>query len=180
VESDLEFEQLVDSLYESLYRFALSLTRSEADAADLTQDTFFSFATKGNQLRDRSKAKSWLFTTLHRKFLGIKRHTTRFPQVELDAAGSKLPEVAPETVRAMDGRTVLQTLWLVDELYRAPLVLHYLEDHSYREIAAILEVPIGTVMSRISRGKAELRRHLNESAEDEVKLIPFPQRQLSP
>jgi RNA polymerase sigma-70 factor, ECF subfamily len=178
MEPDAEFEQLVDSLYEALYRFAFSLTRNEADAADLTQDTFFTFAAKGTQLRDRSKAKSWLFTTLHRKFLGIKRHAVHFPKIELSAAEGSLPSLSPEMVRAMDTATVLEAVWLVDELYRVPLVLHYFEEHSYREIAEILDVPMGTVMSRIARGKAELRDRLKEPAQ--AKMIPLQQRRISP
>src|SRR3989442_3704667 len=58
-----DFEQIVCQHYEPLYRFALSLTHAEADACDLTQQTFYIWATKGHQLRDRSKIKSWLFTT---------------------------------------------------------------------------------------------------------------------
>ncbi|MCU0787292.1 MAG: RNA polymerase sigma factor, partial [Verrucomicrobia bacterium] len=60
---DLEFARLVDQYYGSLYRFALSLTRSEADACDLVQETFYIWARKGGQLRQGSKVKSWLFTT---------------------------------------------------------------------------------------------------------------------
>ena len=67
---ELSFENVVNAHYEPLYRFALSLSHSEADAGDLVQQTFYRWATKGGQLRDRSKAKSWLFTTLHREFLG--------------------------------------------------------------------------------------------------------------
>ena len=62
--NQVDFEQLVDQQYAPLYRFALSLAKSEADAADLTQQTFFLWASKGDQLRDSSKAKAWLFTTL--------------------------------------------------------------------------------------------------------------------
>jgi DNA-directed RNA polymerase specialized sigma24 family protein len=63
------FEQIVALHYEPLFRFALSLTRTEADARDLTQHAFYVWAGKGYQLRDRSKVKAWLFTTLHRAFL---------------------------------------------------------------------------------------------------------------
>ena len=63
---ELDFEGLVNLHYASLYRFALSLTRKESDASDLTQQTFYVWATKGHQLLDASKVKSWLFTTLHR------------------------------------------------------------------------------------------------------------------
>ncbi|HEY3216319.1 MAG TPA: sigma factor [Candidatus Eisenbacteria bacterium] len=60
---ETEFEDLVRAHHASLYRFALSLTRSEADASDLTQQTFLIWGSKGHQLRDRSRAKTWLFTS---------------------------------------------------------------------------------------------------------------------
>ena len=68
-----EFEKLVERLYAPLYQFAFSLTRVEADACDLTQQTFAIWAAKGHQLRDPSKVKTWLFTTLHREFLDSRR-----------------------------------------------------------------------------------------------------------
>src|SRR5262245_45660698 len=70
---DLDFERLVDSHHAALYRFALSLCRNETEAGDLVQETFYLWAAKGHQLADPSKVKSWLFTTLHREFLGKRR-----------------------------------------------------------------------------------------------------------
>jgi RNA polymerase sigma-70 factor (ECF subfamily) len=159
----ISFEQLVDSHYEPLFRFALSLAQRESDAGDLVQETFLRWAQKGGQLRDKSKAKSWLFTTLHRQFLGQRRHTDKFPKVEISGVEGA-PELTTDTPRnaELDGATVLAALRGVDEIYRAPLALHYLEDHSYREIAEILDVPTGTVMSRISRGKELLRKLILE------------------
>ena len=154
-----EFQQLVDRQYAPLFRFALSLSKSEAEAADLTQQTFFLWAAKGNQLRDRSKAKSWLFTTLYREFLGRRRHEVRFPQVELAEAREDEMSILPN-VDALDGRAVLHALQRVEEPFRAALTLFYLEQLSYQEIAEVLDVPIGTVMSRLSRGKALLRQRL--------------------
>src|SRR5712691_3583722 len=78
-----DFEQIVSQHYEPLYKFAFSLTRTEADACDLTQQTFYIWASKGHQLRDRSKVKSWLFTILHREFLNIRKREVRFPHFEL-------------------------------------------------------------------------------------------------
>jgi RNA polymerase sigma-70 factor (ECF subfamily) len=154
-----DFVQLVDRQYAPLFRFALSLSKSEADAADLTQQTFFLWASKGDQLRDRSKAKSWLFTTLYREFLGRRRHEVRFPQIELDEAREEEMSILPN-VNALDSAAVLQALREVEEPFRAPLTLFYLEQFSYQEIAEVIEVPIGTVMSRLSRGKAQLRERL--------------------
>jgi len=154
-----DFQQLVDRQYAPLYRFALSLSKSEADAADLTQQTFFLWASKGGQLRDRSKAKSWLFTTLYREFLSRRRHEVRFPKVELDDVREEEMSIS-SNVNAFDSATVLQALCEVEEPFGAPLTLFYLEQFSYREIADVLDVPIGTVMSRLSRGKALLRQRL--------------------
>jgi RNA polymerase sigma-70 factor (ECF subfamily) len=145
--------------YEQLYKFAFSLTRIEADACDLTQQTFYIWATKGHQLRDRSKVKSWLFTILHREFLNIRKRSVRFPHFELNDVNEDLPTISPETVSTLDAARVVEFLGQVQEPYRAALSLFYMEDYSYREIAEILDVPLGTIRSRISRGLA----HLQES-----------------
>ena len=155
-----DFEQIVSRHYEPLYRFALSLTRMEADACDLAQQTFYVLAAKGRQLRDRTKVKSWLFTTLHREFLNIRKRALRFPHVELNEAIEDLPTIPLETVNTLDAAQLLEFLGQVQEPYRAALSLFYLEDNSYQEIAEILEVPIGTVRSRISRGMAQLQQSI--------------------
>lgn len=155
-----DFEQIVSQHYESLYRFALSLSGTEADACDLTQQTFYLWATKGHQLRDRSKVKSWLFTTLHREFLHIRKRAIRFPHVELNDANEDLPAIEPERVSMLDAARLLELLGEIQEQYRAALSLFYLEDYSYKQIAAILEIPLGTVRSRISRGIAQLQQSI--------------------
>jgi RNA polymerase sigma-70 factor (ECF subfamily) len=155
-----EFESLVARFYAPLYQFAFSLTRNEADACDLTQQTFTVWATKGHQLRDTSKVKTWLFTTLHREFLQSRRRQTRFPQLDLDAAEAELPSVAPPVAARIDLSQVLDTLAKVDETYQAPVALFYLQDYSYNEIAEILNVPLGTVKSRLARGLGQLQKIL--------------------
>ena len=153
-------EQIVSEHYESLYRFALSLTRTEADACDLTQQTFYIWATKGDQLRNRSKVKSWLFTTLHRLFLNARKRAVRFPHVELSDANEDLPTISVEMVTGLDAARLLELLGQLQEPYRAALSLFYLEDHSYKAIADILEIPLGTVRSRLSRGIAHLQQSI--------------------
>lgn len=156
----VDFEQVVSLHYEPLYRFAYSLARSEADACDLTQQTFYIWATKGGQLRDAAKVKSWLFTTLHREFLSSRRRQVRFPQVELEEANDELPRDLPLAASRFDAAHVVATLMHVDEVYRGPVSLFYLQDFSYQEIADILQVPMGTVKSRLSRGVAQLQNLL--------------------
>src|ERR1700728_213342 len=97
-----DFESLVARYYGPLYQFAFSLTRDEADACDLTQQTFCIWAAKGHQLRDISKVKTWLFTTLHREFLGSRRRQNRFPHVELEYAAAELPTISPATLHQLD------------------------------------------------------------------------------
>jgi RNA polymerase sigma-70 factor (ECF subfamily) len=154
------FEAIVSEHYESLYRFALSLTRSESDAQDLTQHTFHIWATKGHQLRDLSRVRPWLYTTLHRAFLHGRRRQTRFPHQDLDDVIEQLPAVSPDLSDRMDSLQVLPALARVDVVYQAAVALFYLDHCAYKDIAAILDVPVGTVKSRIARGIAQLREIL--------------------
>jgi RNA polymerase sigma-70 factor (ECF subfamily) len=155
-----EFESLVERYYAPLYQFAFSLTRVEADACDLTQQTFTIWATKGHQLRDPSKVKTWLFTTLHREFLDSRRRHSRFPHLDLEATEAELPVISPAAVSGLDVAHVLNALGRVDEVFQSPVALFYLQDCSYNEIAEILGVPLGTVKSRLARGISQLQHLL--------------------
>ena len=159
----LDFENLVASHYQPLYQFAFSLTRDEAESCDLTQQTFCIWAAKGHQLRDLTKVKTWLFTTLHREFLGSRRRQTRFPHIELEEATPELPVISPDAISRLDAEQVVATLAKVEEIYQAPVALFYLQDYSYKEIAEILDVPLGTVKSRLTRGLGKLHQLLTDT-----------------
>src|SRR5260370_36153876 len=161
--ADLEFENLVKLYYGDLYRFCLSLTGNEADAADLTQETFYIWANKGHQLQKATSVKSWLFTTLHREFLKSCRHRDRFSNESIDEATQDLPNMPADCANRVDSRTLLRILGEIDEDFRAPLVLYYMEDLSYKEIADVLALPLGAVQSRIARVKIQLLRRLSET-----------------
>lgn len=163
-----DFDTLVARFYEPLYQFAFTLTRVEADACDLTQETFHTWATKGHQLRDPSKVKTWLFTTLHRLFLQQRRRASRFPHLDIGTVDLEIEAHVSSPRHEPDARQVLHALAEVDESFQAAVALFYLHQHSYQEIAEILGVPLGTVKSRISRGIAQLRQllHLDEEAAD--------------
>ena len=166
----VDFENLVAGYYAPLYQFAFSLTREEADSCDLVQQTFCIWASKGHQLRDPTKVKTWLFTTLHREFLSARRKQTRFPHVDLENAAAELPVVPPANVNRLDTAQVLAALAQLDEIYQAPVALFYLQDCSYNEIADILEVPLGTVKSRLVRGLARLHEMLTSGKNEAPKL----------
>ncbi len=157
---DLDYAYAVEQFYEDLSKFAFGLAGNENDAEDLTQDTYHVLLTKGDAIRDSRKVKSWLFTTLYRLFLGQRRHTVRFPEMPVESAECELPTIPPQHVEMLDGSIVVAALNQLDEAYRAPLTLFYLEELSYKQMAEVLGVPIGTIMSRLSRGKEALRRRL--------------------
>jgi len=161
--ADLEFENLVSLYYRDLYRFGFSLAGSEADAADLTQETFYIWARKGHQLNDPANVKGWLFTTLHREFLKICRRRKRFADEPIEESTHDLPDVPVDCVNRIDSRTLVRMLAEIDEDFRAPLVLYYMENFSYKQIADVLAIPLGTVQSRIARAKMQLLRRLSEA-----------------
>jgi RNA polymerase sigma-70 factor (ECF subfamily) len=112
-------------------------------------------------LRDTTKAKSWLFTTLYREYLKGCRRSHRVEALEdLDPAEADPPAPEADSFAGTRSGLVMETMPEIDEVYRVPLTLFYLQECSYKEIADVLEVPIGTVMSRLARGKIHLRAAL--------------------
>ncbi|MEO8354026.1 MAG: sigma-70 family RNA polymerase sigma factor, partial [Chthoniobacteraceae bacterium] len=124
-------------------------------------------------------ARTWLFTTLYRHFLRQRQRSARFVATELDDVEPSALATPSLAEAHVDGRLVLECLQRLDETFRAPLTLFYLDQLSYREIAEALEVPIGTVMSRLARGKDQLRALLGkEESASRGKITPFTNPQL--
>jgi len=177
--NDTDYERAVSLHYEALYAFGYSLAGNEDDASELTQETYCRLLNKGGQLRDASKVKSWLFTTLYRVFLGWRKRQVRLPHFEISAVDRELPIVEPAHVDVLENEVIRDSLMQLEEHYRLPLTLFYLNDHSYEEIAKILDVPIGTVMSRLSRAKGMLRERLVAQAigrEAQNRILPLDQK----
>jgi RNA polymerase sigma-70 factor, ECF subfamily len=149
-------ETVVLSYYRQLYRYALSLTGHEADAADLTQQTAVKFAQKWHEIREDGAIKSWLYTTLYREFLLLRRRDRKTVEFEEALMTRSFDETSPQELCA-DGKTAVALMERMGEPHRSVLSLFYIEDMSYREIAEVLEIPSGTVMSRLSRAKEALR-----------------------
>lgn len=155
-----DFESVVEGHYADMYRFAMSLARDPHDAADLTQQAFVVYAEKGHQIRETGRVKHWLFTTLYREFLRMRKRGLRHVGGEEGAEVVARAWVGPEAERGAEHAELLAALGSLEETHRAVLTLFYLDQSSYKEIAEILGVPIGTVMSRLSRAKELLRRKL--------------------
>ncbi len=174
--ADEFYNTLVTEWYERLYRFAFSLARNRDDALDLTQQTFLRWAEKGHTLRDRKRVKSWLFTVLYRDFITCFRRRKHIDGKPVEEVLELTPSETPGPDVSADGQLVLEALLGLEEMFRAPLTLFYLQDHSYREIAEILDLPIGTVMSRLARGKEHLRKRMESGIDTNQKIIPMPSK----
>ncbi len=162
--SDAEqFAHAALSHVDSLYGTALRLTRRAADAEDLVQDTYLKAFRASHQFEPGTNMKAWLYTILHNTFRNMRRHDGRNPvEVDSDAVdraaadveGSPTPEqiLARGTIDA-DLQAALDAL---PDSFRQAVWLRDVEELSYAEMAKVLDIPIGTVMSRISRGRRAL------------------------
>jgi RNA polymerase sigma-70 factor, ECF subfamily len=152
--------QLIDSHYEALYRYAYRLSGSAADAEDLTQEAFGKALARLPQLRESERAKAWLFRILRNLYLHKVRDQKRHRVVPLDAVGDLANRDGGAEVPEIDPAQLQLALNELDEAFRTPIILFYFEEFSYRDIADQMELPIGTVMSRLARAKAYLRSRL--------------------
>ena len=151
------------SYIDSLYGTALRLTRRPADAEDLVQDTYLKAFRSSAQFQRGTNLKAWLFTILHNTFRNMRRHDGRNP-IDVDselveqAAADSSHEFTPEQLltRASLDADLQAALDALPEAFRQAVWLRDVEELSYAEIAGVLDVPIGTVMSRISRGRRAL------------------------
>jgi RNA polymerase sigma-70 factor (ECF subfamily) len=131
----------------------------------LTQDAFCQAQRKLGQLRDWDRAKAWLFSILRNAYLHRLRAHKHDPVVSLDGVGD-LPQRLPDPLPEVDPQRLQQALNELPEAFRTPLILYYFEDFSYRAIAEQMDLPLGTVMSRLARGKAHLRSQLLSTGTD--------------
>ena len=162
-ESDDPFTTEALSYVDSLYGAALRLTRRPADAEDLVQDTYLKAFRSAAQFERGTNLKAWLFTILHNTFLNMRRHDGRNPvdvdsEVVEQAADMRPSQQTPEqllTSATLDA-DLQSALDSLPDAFRQAVWLRDVEEFSYAEIAAMMQVPIGTVMSRISRGRRML------------------------
>jgi RNA polymerase sigma-70 factor (ECF subfamily) len=166
VAKKIDLQAVVSEHYRAVYRLGCALTKNQSDAADLTQETFLILAKQQDHIREPEKAKSWLFTTLQREFLRRSRRRALHPEVPFCAEEHDASASRPSGLHQIDAKLVLSSLARVDESYRATLELFYVGDLSYKQISTALKIPVGTVMSRLARGKEQLKRILRTSCLD--------------
>jgi RNA polymerase sigma-70 factor (ECF subfamily) len=158
------------SYVDSLYGTALRLTRRPQDAEDLVQETYLKAFRASDQFERGTNLKAWLFTILHNTFRNMRRHDVRNPvdvnsETVEQAADRAGDEQSPEQLltRATLDVDLQAALDDLPENFRQAVWLRDVEEFSYADIAKMLEVPIGTVMSRISRGRRLLYERLADA-----------------
>ncbi len=156
------FEREALPLMRQVFAVAYRLTRNAADAEDLVQETYLRAFRAFSGYTPDTNIRAWLFTILHRARTDALRKMGRSPRlVELATEG---PAVAPTQEALAGGQgDVVRALEALPEVFRAAVLLRDVQDFSYGEIAGILGIPIGTVMSRIHRGRTLLRRALGDT-----------------
>ena len=177
LERDRQFERDALPWLDDVYRFALSLTRDEADAEDVVQETFLRAYRSWDTFQQGSDARRWLFTICRNVFLRSKEREK--PQVDIqDAEAEASAAVYAHTAARQDGTAdalltqidlqpaLRRALDDLQEPFRSAVVLVDVEDQSYESAAQILDVPIGTVRSRLFRGRRLLQDALFSHARD--------------
>jgi RNA polymerase sigma-70 factor, ECF subfamily len=169
--SDDGFEAEALTYLDSLYGTAVRLTRRQADAEDLVQDTYMKAFRSAGQFRRGTNLKAWLFTILYNTFRNMRRDQGRSPidvdseAVEVAAAAPQ--ELSPEQIltRATLDADLQAALDSLPDAFRQAVWLRDVEELTYAEIAGVIDIPIGTVMSRISRGRRMLYERLTAARE---------------
>ena len=158
---DQRFEAEALPHMRSLYGTAYRMTHNAHDAEDLVQETFLRAYRAFDGFTPGSNIRAWLYTILHRVRADAFRRSSRSPKtVEMADDGPGVPP--PQDALAQGGEDLERALAALPDVFRNAVVLRDVEDMSYQEIARILDVPMGTVMSRIHRGRALLRTALGE------------------
>ncbi len=185
------FRELAYPHIKFLYNMALRYTGNTHDAEDMVQETFYVALTKFHQLRDTAKCKNWLFAILRNiylKELRLNRQKQTFEHDEsvnyinvLETAAKGL-DTAKIFEKKLEESQLHHIVGTLPEKYQSPILLHYMEDLSYQEISEYLDIPVGTVMSRLSRAKDLLKKAMlkawsqHSSSEKVVELKKFQTR----
>ncbi len=160
------FEMLAMPLFDQLYNLAHWLTGDRTDAEDLVQETYAKALKGFKSFEEGTNVRAWMFRILRNTFMtsrtGLKVQNTVLLEDESDKVDLATHNITPESLllQLENSQSVMDALAELPVAYREMILLSDMEELSYKEIAQVLAVPIGTVMSRLSRGRKMLRQTL--------------------
>ena len=166
--SRLDMRTLVVDHHRDIYRYAYRLTGRVADAEDLTQQTFLIAQQRLHQVRQPERVLSWLFAILRTCYLKSERKSVPLPATAIELDVDSIPDGVSE--KAIDEERLQAAIDELPDEFKLVLVMFYFEECSYKEIAERLQIPIGTVMSRLTRAKGRLRARLLEADREANKV----------
>lgn len=164
-----DFEKLAVPLLDGLYNFACWLSGDRNEARDLVQETFLKSLKGFSSFQEGTNFRAWMFRILRNTFLTSRTGLERRSTVQEDESGfadtvstSDTPELA--LIRRADTEVVQAAISKLAPVFREVLLLADMEEMKYQEIAEALDIPIGTVMSRLARARKQLRDHIVAAA----------------
>ena len=160
-----EMVSLLEPLIPALRRYARSFAKDKSTADDLVQDTLEHAVSRWYQRRADGDARAWVFSILHNLAIsGIRQAARRGQHLTLDDARESDVAVRFAQEDGLCRRDILKALSQLPEDQRSVLLLVSVEDMSYAQVAGILDVPIGTVMSRLARARSRLRKLMEDNS----------------
>ena len=150
----------------SLYWMSLSLAKNHAVAEDLVQDTYREAWTSFTGYEPGSNCKAWLFRILFRQWGKQRRQARPFREIDMAEVPESRVAAEPGFDKALEGKEILEIAGTLPKDYKTILVLADVEGFRYREISELLEIPIGTVMSRLNRARRLLRKKLSRGYQE--------------
>lgn len=169
----LDVATLVVAHHAAVYRYACRLCGCPTEAEDLAQQTFLIAQRKLHQIREPERACSWLLAVVRSCFLKSIRKPRPLAAQNIELDVDQIAEETPETDE-IDREQLAAALAELPDEFRLVVLMFYFEELPYQEIAAALEIPIGTVMSRLSRAKGHLKKTLTRPANEEIRQPGSP------
>ncbi len=167
------YQEYILPHFQIMFNSAWRLSGNREDAEDLVQETFFYAIKNFSQLRDRNKCKYWLFAILKNLFLKEIEKGKKRLEMEFDLFSNHLHDInniENELIKDETKKNIRALIDKMDDRLKRPILMFYYERLSYKEVAESLNIPIGTVMSRIARGKVFLKKELIRSREFQIEV----------
>ncbi|WP_372369408.1 RNA polymerase sigma factor [Candidatus Uabimicrobium sp. HlEnr_7] len=167
-----EYYRLVDKYANDLYKFAYRMCGDSEAAEDILQETFYEAWRSLDSLKDKNKIKAWLFQIMRYRYAHWVRDKVRHSKVNLslDQIENTLALPDPNILKSLSDKEILQkALGGLDDRYKEPFLLVFLQSFSCKEAAEHLGIPLGTVLSRIHRARVFLRKSVNKLMNTEQK-----------